>query len=80
MLDEKNILGILEKIFREKLCDESLVLNYETTANDILEWNSLKHLILIIAIEKQFKIKFSPLDLASMQNIGEMIKTIKKLS
>ena len=80
MLDDKSILDVLNRIFKEKFCDESIEINLETTSDDILEWNSLIHLVLILAIEKHFQIKFKPEQLSNMQNIGEMIKVIQKLT
>ena len=40
MLDDKSILDVLNRIFKEKFCDESIEINLETTSDDILEWNS----------------------------------------
>ena len=79
MLEENDVLEVLNRIFKEKLCDQSVELNLDTTADDILEWNSLKHLVIILAIENHFQIKFNPIQLSNMQNIGEMIDIITKL-
>ena len=45
---ENEVLEVLNIIFKEKLLDESLEINLETTADDILEWNSLNHLAIIL--------------------------------
>ena len=79
MLEENHVLEVLNRIFKEKLCDKSIELNLDTTADDILEWNSLKHLVIVLAIENHFKIKFSPIQLSNMRNIGEMIDIITSL-
>ena len=79
MLEENEVLEVLNKIFKEKLCDKSIELNLDTTADDILEWNSLKHLVIVLAIENHFKIKFNPIQLSNMRNIGEMIDIITSL-
>ena len=76
MLEERHVLEVLNRIFKEKLSDESVEINLDTTADDILEWNSLKHLVIILAIENHFQIKFNPIQLSNMQNIEEMINTI----
>ena len=76
---ENEVLEVLNIIFKEKLLDESVEINLETTADDILEWNSLNHLAIILAIENHFQIKFNPIQLSNMQNIGEMIHIIISL-
>ena len=76
MLEENHVLEVLNKIFKEKLCDQTVEINLDTTADDILEWNSLKHLVIILAIENHFQIKFNPIQLSNMQNIEEMVNTI----
>ena len=76
MLEENHVLEVLNIIFKEKLCDQTVEINLDTTADDILEWNSLKHLVIILAIENHFQIKFNPIQLSNMQNIEEMINTI----
>jgi len=76
MLEENHVLEVLNRIFKEKLCDQTVEINLNTTADDILEWNSLKHLVIILAIENHFQIKFNPIQLSNMQNIEEMVNTI----
>ena len=77
---QNEVLEVLNIIFKEKLLDESVEINLETTADDILEWNSLNHLAIILAIENHFQIKFNPMQLSNMQNIGEMIDNIISLT
>ena len=79
MSENKIILDSLNNIFKEKLSDESIQIDFKTTANDILEWNSLNHVVLILAIEKHFQIKFNPVELSKMKNIEEMVIVIQKL-
>ena len=76
MLEKNHVLEVLNRIFKKKLCDQTVEINLDTTADDILEWNSLKHLVIILAIENHFQIKFNPIQLSNMQNIEEMINTI----
>ena len=76
MAEQTEILSRIQKIFREALNNEEIVLQRETHAGDIEEWDSLNHMILVIAIEKEFDLKFGIGELQSFQNVGDMIDLI----
>ncbi|RMZ61036.1 acyl carrier protein [Chryseobacterium nematophagum] len=80
-MDKNEILTKLTKIFHEELDNEDIVLSFETTAEDIEEWDSLSHIQLIVAVEKNFGVRFTSSEIQSWQNVGEMIDCIvtKKL-
>jgi acyl carrier protein len=75
MLKEE-ILKKVELVFRDVFGKESLIINEQMSANDIDEWNSLNHMILVSDIEKVFAIKFKLKDLNKMRNIGDMVEII----
>ena len=75
-MDNKEILNQVQEIFHNQLDDESIVLTTETTAEDVDDWDSLTNIMLVVAIEKQFKIKFTSEEILSWNNVGEMINCI----
>ena len=75
-MEKTEILEKVQEIFRDVLDNEEIVLNNETTADDIDEWDSLSHIQLIVNIEKSFKIKFTSKEILSWNNVGEMIDCI----
>lgn len=75
-MDRSEILKTVQEIFRDILDDEEIVLEDSTTADDVEGWDSLTHIQLIVAIEKQFKIKFTSKEILSWRNIGEMLDSI----
>ena len=70
------ILERMHPIFLEELDLEELDLSEETTALDIDEWDSLSHIQLSVAIEKEFKIRFISSEMQSWKNVGEIIDCI----
>lgn len=76
-MDRRNILRQVNDVFLEVLDDEDLILSDETTASDVEDWDSLNHIQLVVAIEKQFKIRFSSKEIQSWSNVGEMINSIQ---
>lgn len=66
----------LNGVFQDVFDDESIVVNDETTANDIEDWDSLEHINLIVSVEKKFGIKFNIGEVHSMQKVGDMVTLI----
>ena len=75
-MERSEILKQVQDIFRDILDDEEIVLEDSTTADDVEGWDSLTHIQLIVAIEKQFKIKFTSKEILSWRNVGEMLDSI----
>ena len=70
------VFSKVQDVFRIVLDNESIVLTPETTANNIDEWDSLTHIQLIVAIEKQFKIKFTSKEMLSWNNVDDIVSCI----
>ncbi|MCR4896729.1 MAG: acyl carrier protein [Lachnospiraceae bacterium] len=66
----------LNQVFRQVFDDEDIVVSDSTTADDIEDWDSLEHINLVVAVEKQFSIKFNMGEVNSFQNVGEMVDLI----
>lgn len=67
----------LQAIFRDVFDDESLVISEETTSDDIEDWDSFAQMNLIVAMEKQFGMKFNIKEINSLKNVGEMMALIQ---
>ena len=75
-MENKEILAKLQEIFIDVLDLDELVLTPETTSNDIEDWDSLTHVQLVVAIQKEFGIKFNSKDIVSWANVQDMINSI----
>jgi acyl carrier protein len=75
-MDKSEILEKVNAIFIDVLDDENIILTYETTANDVEDWDSLNHIQLVVAIEKQFKIRLTSKEIQSWSNVGAMVNSI----
>jgi acyl carrier protein len=74
----KITLNDLNTIFQDVLENENIELTMETIANDIEEWDSLNHIYLIVAIEKQFKVKFTTQEIQSWNCVGDILNSLNK--
>ena len=80
-MNSEQILESFNEIFRDVLDLEDLVVNRKMTAADVEEWDSLAHINLIVAIEKQFHVKFTLDELTGVKNVGETVDLVaRKLS
>ena len=70
-------MGRIQDIFRDVFDDETLALSRQTGADDIEDWDSLAHVSLVVAMEKEFGIKFSLDDLQKIMNVGSMVDVIE---
>jgi acyl carrier protein len=65
-------------IFRDVLENDDIELTELTVAADVPEWDSLNHIYLVVAIEKQFKIKFTTHQIQSWQCVGDVLNDLNK--
>lgn len=77
-MEKNEALEKVTAIFKDVLDNEDIVLQYETTANDVEDWDSLNHIQLVVATEKAFKIRFTSQEIQSWNNVGEMLDCILK--
>lgn len=75
-MENTEILKKVNEIFIDILDNEDIVLTLETTASNVEDWDSLNHIQLVVAIEKQFKIRFTSTEIQSWKNVGEMVDCI----
>ena len=76
-MERSEIFKKVNEIFCDELDNEDIVLNDDTTADDVEEWDSLSHVQLIVAIEKAFGIKFTSNEILSWSNVGQLVDSIE---
>jgi len=74
---EDSILTRLTGVFREVFDDDELKLTPQMTADDVDGWDSLAHIRLILSVQKAFGVKFSPVEMNRLKNVGDLIALTK---
>ena len=46
------------------------------TASDVEDWDSLNHINLIVAVEREFKVKFTTAEVSGLKNVGDLMDLI----
>jgi acyl carrier protein len=68
----------MTQTFRTTFGKEDIQLTRDTTASDITEWDSLMHINLIVALEKEFRVRFSTVEVMSLNNVGDLADMISR--
>jgi len=72
----------VQDVFREVFDDPEMHLDDKTTANDVEGWDSLKHIDLIIALEKRLKVKFATAEISRLKedgaNVGSLLELVAR--
>ena len=81
-MDQKELenLSVYKKmhlIFLEVFERSTINLKTETTPVDIAEWDSLRNVTLMTAIEEKFQVEFTIEELSSLKNVGNLAKVLE---
>ena len=75
-MNSEDVLSQVQEIFADVLDEEDIEISRESTAADVEEWDSLNHILLVIAIEKHFSIKFAAEEIYEYADVGAMCDAI----
>jgi acyl carrier protein len=75
-LTREQIFGELSGVF-EEVFGRPVELGEETTADDVEGWDSVMQVMLIVASERQFDVRFESSEIANAANVGEFVTLIE---
>ena len=70
----------LTGVFHDVFDDDTIVVTPELTAADVDEWDSLRHIRLVAAVEKKFGLSFSAAEIGRLKNVGQLVTLIESKS
>jgi acyl carrier protein len=68
----KRLLPIMEDTFDE----DKVVYVDSLSADDIEEWDSLSHIRFMVAVEREFSVRFSTSEIEGFKNAGELVDAL----
>ena len=77
-MTDQEILETLTTIFHEVFDNDSLVIGPTTSAPDIVGWDSVNNISLMVATEMRFGLRFKTSELEELRNVGDLVSLIKK--
>jgi acyl carrier protein len=75
---DKDIHDRLVTTFQSVFDDADIRVTRDTVADDVEGWDSLTHINLIVAIEKEFRVRFTTSEITALTNVGDLADLITR--
>ena len=75
-MNESETYDLLTRILREVFERNDIVATPTLTARDVVGWDSLKQVEIILAIESETGARFRSRDLDGLQNVGDLARIV----
>lgn len=75
-METDHILSQVNILFKRIFENNNLTIEMKTNANDVDEWDSLNHTLMISEVEKHFNVKFKLKEILGFKNVGDMVHII----
>jgi acyl carrier protein len=72
----KEVIKRLVPIMVETFEEEDIVYSDALSADDVEEWDSLSHIRFIVAVEREFKVRFTTSEIEGFKNAGELVDAL----
>lgn len=77
-MDFQAIEDRAQEVFRDVLDQPELMLSPALTARDVESWDSLAHIQLIMALEREFAVKLKASEVVNSACVGDLLRAIGK--
>jgi acyl carrier protein len=77
MIERTEVVRRLTEVFQETFDDPGLEIRDSMTAADVDEWDSLQHIVLVLAVERAFRIRLNPAEVGKLENVGRMVDLLQ---
>lgn len=75
-MTETQIYAGLEQLMQDVFDDDTIAIGPSTTADEVPGWDSQAHVMLIVATEQRFGIRFNTSELDSLHKVGDLAALI----
>jgi acyl carrier protein len=76
MTVEDTVLARVRGVIAAVFDDDDVVVSPSTTAADVEGWDSVSNIELLVALEREFRIRFNTGEMATLANVGELVALI----
>ena len=76
-MNTEAVYSKLSEVFHDVFDDDEIILTSQLSADDVDGWDSLKHVRLLLSVERAFRIKFSTSEIGRLKNVGDLATLIQ---
>ena len=76
LLSNKKTIGEIIRVISTVL--EKIKINEESSMQNIIEWDSINHMAIILKINEEFEIQLNPKDIAEATSVSKIYKIINR--
>lgn len=76
-MTDQEVLSKITPVFQEVFQDSSVIARMDMTAADVLKWDSLTHIDMIMMVEEAFGIRVPTRAITSMKNVGDLVRVVQ---
>ena len=79
-MQKETVLETIRNVMVDVFDLDDLSISYDTTAQDIEEWDRLSHIRLVVALEREFGVRFSNAEIEGLGNVGALVDLLVQKS
>jgi acyl carrier protein len=76
-MNDADILAGITVIFRDVFDDAAIVVTAATTPDDVAEWDSLRAVLLLAALEERFRLRFTTTEMDRISGVGDILDVLR---
>jgi acyl carrier protein len=76
MTTEDQVLSRVRRVIASVFGDDDVVVEASTTAADVEGWDSVSNIEVLVALEREFGIRFNTGEMATLANVGQLVTLI----
>ncbi len=76
-MSDDEILSLLTEIFRDVFSDDTIVLEPDMTADDVVGWDSMSQVTLATELGFRLRIKFKSAEVGELRSVRQLIDLIR---
>jgi acyl carrier protein len=77
-MSENHIMPELAEIIRDLLEEPELVVLPETSAANVPSWDSMKHILILMAAQEKFGVQLTTREMDGLRNVGDLAAAITR--